>query len=795
MAEFQRYAEDPSYRPLAAITRGSAAAAKAQKDIQQMQAFFNQNRVIDQQRIQDARFAGQDLKDFGEFMPSVLKLTEQVMIQSEKDKAIGDQWDINMPPSFQQKEAEDAVEIQAEAENTAVKGAVNQLDPITGAAVDKEFRQIGRGFNGEKSLLNKVKGLLPGYYTSYLNRADVTIDTPEGPMPIVEAFRSSEGDLVNAALQNARWALIKEYQLQNATKKNFVGILDETIRSTESYMLTNALNANIKQAAADQKESYEGIAYSTARSGIKDLKEAQDVFSQLADQLYFAPNASLTRRQANKTVITSMAAGYVSRGDYEGAESLKQVRAIADQEGTELGYTFGKEIDEAIALAKAQSKKNINAAGELVYTKMRRDLANMPDDAPLKQRQDRIDKALEEALKYEAFSVIDKINGESATLVLSNNVSANDSKLLAQIQSDSLPSRENLEQMFANRKISKEAYDKGVKALEQKTILSSPQVQPVYKRWTKELQGQLENKLGIKKDALGFYQLPSKYAGAITQRQLNGYYAAYERDVNLIAQQSLARTEGQTPEQRSQALDRDLDTWYKNQVTKEGGKYYNDGFLLDPNASDANKMKTYQRFWERWDDPAHRAKPTSFPQQLSGLWNYGSPVPDDVKYAANTQRDYVIGYNDLINSKDNWEAGLPDPNLQLAAADLGISPYTLLNDQLGAYNEKKVQPKVSSETLALSEENPSAGVHAFEQVGFPTKGASYLAMAVAIANGWKNPQALEIDRWPQELEARDPVAFNRLMLPQSSDRHLQAAIESLFGSMPTLSVAAQSLYA
>ena len=795
MAEFQRYAEDPGYRPLAPITRGDAAAAKAQKDIQQMQSFFNNNRTVDQQRIEDARFAGQNWKALAEFLPSAIKLYEQVETQTARDKAIGEQWAIDVAPSPQQQEAEALTAAQADVENATVKPIVSQLDPISASKLDNDARQIGRGFNGERGLLTKAKSTLPGYYTSYLNRTDVFVDTPMGQMPIVEAYNSTSSEAVQAALQAARWAFISENKLQYATKTNFVSILSDTIKSTEGYMLTNALNKNITQAAADQKSSYEGLAYAYGRAGFKNLAEAQEAFSSLSDQLYYAPNANLTRREANEAVVTSLATGLAMRGDYDGAASLKRVRVIAEQEGTELGYTFGKQIDEAIAIAKATAEKNITAEGQIIERNMRQRLDQLPETATFKERQAIIDESVKAAKAIGDYKTVDRINGDRPTLTLSNDVASNDSKLLSQIQSDILPDRGLLEQQYKSGKISKGAYDQATKAIEQKEALQSPQIKPVYKRWTDELQGQLDAKLGIKRDPLGFFQLPNKFAGLISQSQLTGYYAAYERDVNLVAQQSLARSEGMTPEQRSAQLDKDLDQWFKNQVMTEGGKYYNGGFMGDPEASNAKKAKRYQKFWKRWDDPAFRARPTSFPQQLSSLWDYGSPIPEDVKYAANTQRDYVIGYDDLMISKENWEAGLSDTNLQLAAADLGISPYTLLNDQLGVYEETKVKPKVSSDTLAKSESNPDAGIHAFEQVGFPTKGASYLAAAVAIANGWKDPKALDIDRWPEELEARDPVAFNRLMLPQSSDRHLQAAIESLFGPMPSLSIAAQSLYA
>jgi len=82
MAEYQRYAKDPKFQVEAPITRGDAVAARVQRDLQQQQDFFNNNRIVDQQRIEAARWAGQDLKSLAPFAESLVKQWEAIEKQS-----------------------------------------------------------------------------------------------------------------------------------------------------------------------------------------------------------------------------------------------------------------------------------------------------------------------------------------------------------------------------------------------------------------------------------------------------------------------------------------------------------------------------------------------------------------------------------------------------------------------------------------------------------------------------------------------------------------------------------------
>ena len=84
MAEYQRFAKEPSYQVETPITRGDAAQAKAQQDIQRQQEFYNSNRIVDQQRIENARFAGQNLQALAPFAQSIVKQIEEIEKQSFK---------------------------------------------------------------------------------------------------------------------------------------------------------------------------------------------------------------------------------------------------------------------------------------------------------------------------------------------------------------------------------------------------------------------------------------------------------------------------------------------------------------------------------------------------------------------------------------------------------------------------------------------------------------------------------------------------------------------------------------
>jgi len=794
MAEFKPFALDPEFRPVASFDTASKQAQYAKEQVAQLQEFMNSRRVTDQQAIEDARFSGQNFKALATLTKSGVDYYQALAKQEYNDKLIGEQWEMQMAPPPEQQQAEEEATAEGELENRVVTPIIEKLDPIAQEAFNKSSKRKGAGLYNEKGLHQKVKGLLPSHYTAFLNSSEL-IDTPEGKVPAFEAYKSSNPAMVQAAVNAARWNLISKYGLQYSTKTGFVKDLSESITNTEQYLLTNALTSNIKQTQTDNLNSYKGLAYARGSQGFKSVAEAEASFAELSD-LAYTGNTGTSRRAANSAIVTSMAAGMAAAGNADGVKMLKRVKAIPGQEGTELGFVYGQEIDEAVAIATRQAETNRTNEGRLIERNMRNELANLPDDATPAQRTEIIQKYRKQAEAIEAYDVVDRIDGNMSTLVLSDNVAVNDQLVRSNIASGNLTDRATLESMYGAGKISKPAYDDGIKAVEQRAALSSPEIKPSYDRWRGELQSQMDIKLGVKRDPLGGFSIGEALKTLVKPEELRGYYAAYETDVVKVAQRSLAKSIGKTPAERAAMLDKDLDDWYKAQVLTSGGKYYNGGFLTNTDSSTTmkNNKDKWREYWKRWTDPSFRARPTSLPQRLS--FNYGSPMPDDVRYAANLNNpDQIISDDDVMLAKANWEDGVADPDLRLASADLGVSPLTFINSQLEATDETPFKPQVSAKALARAEGKPRVGLQLFEQVGFPTKGASYLSAAVATKVGWKNPKSLDIDQWPEAMKAEYPIAFNTLMIPQATDRHLQAAVEMIFGPMPSLSIAAQSLYA
>ena len=89
MAQYESYALGPKFDPPTPIDNTTKARKRYQQELNQLQDFFNQNRVVDQQRIEDARFAGQDLQALAPFVKSIGETTQAFVKKANEDKIIG----------------------------------------------------------------------------------------------------------------------------------------------------------------------------------------------------------------------------------------------------------------------------------------------------------------------------------------------------------------------------------------------------------------------------------------------------------------------------------------------------------------------------------------------------------------------------------------------------------------------------------------------------------------------------------------------------------------------------------
>ena len=269
MAEYQRYAKDPSYQVETPITRGDAARAKVQQDISRQQAFYDSNRIVDQQRIENARFTGQNLQALAPFAQSLVKLYGDIEKQSIKDKEIGAQFDslynnVIVPEEYQALIVSDQEEqyLAQQANELEAAGKINEAEELR-----KQSLSVSRGVRNEKALLMDARSRYASDIMQIVNGKELAQMYLADP---------------NGALDIATKIWIKNNNLQYTTKANFVGILGETIRNTKTYMAQNQTAEVLKQqkeqtlAENDRNAFNATVGMTQANSSLK--------FNELSDQ-------------------------------------------------------------------------------------------------------------------------------------------------------------------------------------------------------------------------------------------------------------------------------------------------------------------------------------------------------------------------------------------------------------------------------------------------------------------------------------------------------------------------------
>lgn len=797
MDSYQRFARSPEFRP-----RSVGSSTESLRRIQNQQEadlrrFAGQFEQRNQNLIQDSRLVGQDLKDLSKFSKTALDVLETNIKQTVKDKEIGAQFDAltegieGIPEAEATAEAE--IIAQGEVENKLLSGPIskaNQIDPTEGERL-RPGRRIGEGLTDEKVLLKEAKNAYPGFLSQFA-ASDTLIDYNGRK---VAAFTLLQLDPA-AVYAAGRREFIKSRNLQYTTKTNFVGILGDTIRSTEGYLTTNAVQQNIRKQREDTKTTYSGAIRNDSENlslAATNLENISSLFQDNASALYSA-NTGLTMTGANALTVELMTKGFVAAGNYQAVALLKGVQQIEGKENTELGRIYGDVIDNAVFEAEAVVDKRQVSVVNRLEERMMQQLEQ--EDLSQEERLTIVQNAAEQMRRYGSagFNRAEKILGNSNTLVLQNDSKVNDAQLDLLIEQGNPPDLAQIKAGQLAGKYSPEAYKRAEKYFQQKEKESIPEVKLVAKSIEKTFVDNSLKLLGIKKDQLGNLNYLNKTVPWVTDEQIAAFESSFRVDFENQKDFILRGIDSTDPREIAAELDRQLNAWLKVN-TSPGGKYYVGGFFEDEDRARAGKEHDYGPFWSQFDKPDFRNSDTvqPKPRNLQSSVIPGGVLPVAVNYNYNDRRgDTLFRSDQVLAFKSDWEQYGVNPELEALSNDLNISPLKLLNEQLVARGEEPYTPPAPKE-VKFASTNIKFGVTAFEKVGFPKTAAVYLAATVAEVTGWEDGDSLKIETWAEEMRLRDPVAFETLMRPNESRRRINGAITRLFGEIPNVAIYANYL--
>ena len=336
MAQYESYALGPKFDPPTPVDNTTKARKQYQQELNQLQDFFNQNRVVDQQRIEDARFAGQDLKALAPFLKSAVEPTQAFLKKANEDKIIGQY----VESAMREDPRVSAVEDQTYEFGSQAQGGSKLFD---GIANEQAFLT-----DVAATLDSQVNGLLQSDYMVNYNGQQIPLfQLAQNPATAALA--------TNFALQQ----VYKNRGVQFATKKGFVEILKPMHRQVLSNRTSNLITqANAVQQRSNQSALKQEASASAARltklaqDGQLSNEEVEVAFLNLADKGR-GTNTGLSASETQVSILSSM----LSTVERDEALNTKLQNVRLRGGGQRLGDLYPK----AFADDKKRLDKNIEA--------------------------------------------------------------------------------------------------------------------------------------------------------------------------------------------------------------------------------------------------------------------------------------------------------------------------------------------------------------------------------------------------------------------------------------------------
>src|SRR5210317_37713 len=798
--QYRRYAPNPQYNPLYAVDNAGKAADAARKEIQQMRDFYQSRRVVDQQTIEDARFAGQDLQALASLTESGASYFKQLAKQTAEDKEVGATWDAyNKGIEDHTVLTETQAEATAETQDEIVAATREGVDPATALKLENA-RKMGRGFQGEKAALQHGRNSYASYMTNYLAGDNFVLyegEYVQAGQLLAEGGIDYE-DKLNAVIQQARFDFIKTNKFHYATKKNFVKILGPTMDAVEQNLRLSKSTAASAQYQKDQSAKQEALlvdAISRVR-GLRTRKDLQTVFNEAAEG-FRLNNTGKSRREANSLIVKRMVQTFIANDTPENIEVLKTVLQRPGEEKTALGKMYGDVFLEAEIEASNQEKQRDSMLADRIETRYKQKLAQPGLSQPQRLAEiNKMLKDLEGLNSKEGYDRAERLRGNIGTMVLDPDSAVNDARLDFMIQKGDLPDYETTINGGRMGKYSPEAIKRFEAAHSQKTKAASPPVKETYKGFQDAIDRRVETTLGLKKDEQGTYRLVKRLLPYVDYSTATMLSTAIGRDLAIERDRILRNSLETDPVKLANELDKGLQAWEKANFRTAGGKYYLNGFWEATRDEITNNITAEKKFKPAFDyfkESKFRTAPSTLPQDISNAYSMAYPMPAEIALDYSpTRGDILFDNEQLENYRVAWDSGIIDPDLVNVSDSLNMSPLDVMNYELAAHRQAPYTPQIDTASISGAKQ----GAHAFELAGFPSRSAGFMAAAISYTTDWRDPQSLQLEQWAEQMRLENPRAYRLLMAPGSSPRHMQQAMNELAGmELPDLSALAQYLTA
>lgn len=720
MAEYQRFVKEPSFDPVTPITRGDAAAAKAQKDIQQQQEFYNSNRIADQQRIEASRFVGQDLRALAPFAQSLLKLYQDIEKQSYKDRQIGEQYD-SIYNGDLGLTAEQQALIVGEAENKHYGKTANELESAGFINEAEKVRntemRLAKGVNNERALLYDARSRYASDITRLVNSEELSAIYQADPAQ---------------ALQIATKIWIENNKLQFTTKANFVSILGETIRNTNSYMATNATNDLIKSQktetlAENDRQAYNAVIGITPQNAVSRFQELSQ--SYLNDNNGIVTQGAANARAAQKMLDSAQAKGPDAVTIVLGAE----IRP--GEERSSLGDTYPTMAANAIKAAQDEEYQQMLLKRRSTMITLGKQLEKAQTSS---DRQTALDTALDSLgndiegkiqlqNKYESFISTDEQFQESQ-------------RILKELDEGRPLSPQQISRKRANGEITAAQANSYITRLNQVTAGGQTALANVRKEASNNFKVTFSQQVGYNPQPGGVLAIIGTKA-ALSKDKVNQISRAYDIRLQAHLKRTLFDTNKlkydgtQSPAEQESILQQAAADFYQKQVLDPKGEFYFDGLFskgaYNPDADYSGVIAKANAFGSSVSNRnAQQGKLSSSQADVSSNWN---PMTNNFTTIGTQYKPGDILYDKVSLqqiARPFRTQGINNGRLAQFSQKEGITPLKLINDSAIYHNEPQIKKLSKEDAVAIM--GPSLG-----NVDTPkNKATSYKAIPAFLAAGF-----------------------------------------------------------
>ena len=603
---------------------------------------------------------------------------------------------------------------------------------------------------------------LPGLAKDVLDKGGI-IPGPNG-IPIDIKNPQSHSDVNAIALHAARTAFDNNSGgLSNLDSAEAVRSLRQQFDNTVLHLSSSLSEKLETKRSGDREFAFQNNFFSQATEG---NMPQQQMFNKLKED-YIKNGESLP--SASKKARETMFNFYNNRNDNDALDIFGGVQQVEGQAGTEMINVMGDQLRDATA----DTFSDDNTINKNAFETIEKDMYSRLQDVSNPSERISIMQSTAEQLNAvgldkEARAItasISKLRNPDAALI-------GDASVGSQISSGEITTEQQIDQLGALGLLTPEGVKKGKELLGDRSLSNMPKddiSKNSIKAARKSASDLFLRGVGLRKDPqTGDITIDSAFGenGPVSVEDANRLATQIEAELLIESNRMLklnpALLEPGNESERIARLREVEQTWVKENLKTEGGKFYVGDFLAGEKGNkrgnkgaDDWSPEQKNRFNGLLNDPSKFAARSSSsgvrgsmaPVDWSGFTNNITQPGSFIEpYAI---RNYRPLRGDILLSKEQFQQaykafgeGTVNPTLAAVADALGKSPLSVLNShassgltpRLPLYNPKQLsQTSLGSATASIS---AVEGAQMLMSMNFPVRGASWLAGNIQTESTW-----------------------------------------------------------